>query len=231
MCFSATASFSASGVLAAIGVASIARNTTRSQRMFAGIPLIFAAQQAAEGIVWLTMNNAGQQTLHRWAVGAFLGVALVIWPMWLSLSLRLIEPHPARRRALAVTFAIGVFVSIYATISMIRLPPIATIAGHSIRYVYETSHDRGPERFLYIVVYVIPIVGPLFLSSTKLSRTIGGILTLSLIAAIVVQRDALTSVWCFFAAILSSLILISVVRGHHARAASPAPRLATAPHA
>lgn len=44
MCFSAAGSFGMSGVLAVVGAVSLARSAGRPQRMFAAIPLIFAAQ-------------------------------------------------------------------------------------------------------------------------------------------------------------------------------------------
>ena len=57
--------------------------------MFASIPLVFAAQQATEGVVWLTIDGSAHATVHRLAVFAFLGLALVVWPIWLPLSLQL----------------------------------------------------------------------------------------------------------------------------------------------
>ena len=42
----------------------------------------------------------------------------------------------------------------------------------------------------------------------------GTVLVLSLLATFVIERQALTSVWCFFAAILSVLIVLSISRDH-----------------
>ncbi len=54
MCFSATASFTASGILAAVGLLSIAKARTLPMRIFASTPLLFAIQQASEGVLWTT---------------------------------------------------------------------------------------------------------------------------------------------------------------------------------
>jgi hypothetical protein len=210
MCFSATGSFAISGVLTAIGVTSIARNSSRPHRMFAAIPLLFAAQQAAEGTVWLTMDG-GRPTLHRLMVGVFLAIALVVWPTWLSFALKLVERSPARRRTLGALFWVGSAVAVYAAVFLVRAGPVAQIAGHSIRYDYLSSGD-GPNPLFYLLVYAIPTVVPFFVSTVRGARTIGVALVVSLLASVVVQRDALTSVWCFFAAILSGLILGAVVR-------------------
>jgi hypothetical protein len=88
---------------------------------------------------------------------------------------------------------------------------VAQVAGHSIRYDYATSGDSGSHLF-YLLAYAAPTVVPFFVSTISLARTIGIMLVVSLVASAAVQRDALTSVWCFFAAILSGLILVAVAR-------------------
>ena len=215
MCFSATGSFAIAGILTAVGGASIARNRSKPHRMFAAIPLIFAAQQAAEGTVWLTIDG-GHTTLHRLAVGLFLGVALVVWPTWLPFALRLVEQNPTRRRALGALAWVGGAVAAYACVFLARFPPVAQVAGHSIRYDYAGSGDTRSHLF-YLLAYAAPTVLPFFVSTVSLARTIGMMLVVSMVASAAVQRDALTSVWCFFAAILSGLILVAVEREQPSR--------------
>lgn len=210
MCFSATGSFAISGVLSGIGVASVARNRSKAHRMFAAVPLMFAAQQAAEGTVWLTMNGE-HPLLHQVAVSIFLGVAFVIWPTWLPLSLRRFERSPARRRMLGALFWAGAAVAVYASLSMARFHPVARIAGHSIRYDGMTG-GQVAHRGWYLAAYALPTVAPFFVSSLRMAKTIGIMLIVSLAASALVERDALTSVWCFFAAILSGLILVALQR-------------------
>ena len=45
MCFSATASFAASGALGLVGAASLAKTKSKKEVPFAAVPLIFAVQQ------------------------------------------------------------------------------------------------------------------------------------------------------------------------------------------
>jgi hypothetical protein len=215
MCFSATGSFAVSGVLTGLGVGALARSTSRRTAMFAAIPLIFAAQQVAEGTVWLTMGGDAHATLNRIAVRAFLGLALVIWPIWLPASLRLLERNPARRRALTALLWSGGVVGAYAASFIARWPPVARIAGHSLRYEY-LGTSRGSNELVHLAIYVVPTVIPLFVSTAKTARAIGFTLIGSLLGAVLVQRNALTSVWCFFAAILSGLIIVAVEREERA---------------
>ncbi len=210
MCFSATGSFVASGVLAGIGYVAFSRNQSTRHRMYAAIPVLFAVQQAAEGVVWLAIHQPEQSWLLRLAVNLFLFFALVIWPLWMPLSLLRIEPDPVRRRWLAGLAGLGAVVAACAALILVQWQPVAQIRGHSILYAYSSGTTViGP--FLYLAVYAIPTVLPFFVSSARLARVTGAALVVSLVAAINFERDALTSVWCFFAAILSGLILAAII--------------------
>jgi len=65
MCFSASASFAGGAVLTTIGVASVSKVSDPKQKLFAEIPLLFAFQQFAEGVVWLTLKAGGNQYSHH----------------------------------------------------------------------------------------------------------------------------------------------------------------------
>jgi hypothetical protein len=118
--------------------------------------------------------------------------------------------------ALGALFWVGVAVAAYAAVFLVRFRPVAEIAGHSIRYDYVSSGD-GPSHLFYLLAYAVPTVVPFFVSTVSLARTIGMLLVVSLVTSAVVQRDALTSVWCFFAAMLSGLILVAIAREQSAR--------------
>jgi hypothetical protein len=213
MCFSATGSFGVAAVIAGIGAVAVTQQKPPLHKMLALVPLLFAAQQVAEGVVWMTIGHPAHASLHRIAVALFLGFALVGWPMWVPISLFVAEGNPRRRRTLAVLSWIGVVVGVYATVLLIRGRPTAHVAGHSIAYSYK---DRAPALVLalYLPGYVLPTVVPFFVSTISRAKLMGTILVLSLLATFVIERQALTSVWCFFAAILSALIVLSLSRDH-----------------
>lgn len=208
MCFSATASFTLSGVLAATGAASIGRSASPARRMFAATPLLFAAQQAAEGVIWLTIGDARYATLEHAMVLVFLGVALIVWPIWLPVSLRRAERDPAHRRILTILCCMGVIVAAFALAALMRERAVAVIVGHSIRYDHSSSL-HVPHDWITVVAYACPTILPLFASSIRLTRMIGVALVGSLLLTFVVERQAVTSVWCFFAAILSAFVWLA----------------------
>ena len=217
MCFSAAGSFALSGVLAGVGTVAVARNTSKPHRPLAAIPLLFAAQQAAEGIVWSTFPPSDHDVAHAVATVAFLVVAMVIWPVWVPWSLRQTERRPGRRRVLSSLLALGVLVAMGSTLMMMRSPPVAAVAGHSIRYEL-MAVGNSAVAILLLVSYLVPTIAPFLVSTMRTARAIGVTLMASLIATLLVERDALTSVWCFFAAVLSIQVLVAI---EHVRRAAP----------
>ena len=154
-------------------------------------------------------GRAPDATLHRMAVNTFLGLGLVVWPIWLPISLRLAEREAARRLVLTALFGVGVVTAVCALVLLMRWQPVAVMAGHSIRY--DRAGSNGSARDLLLLLsYTLPTIVPFFVSTTSLARPIGATLVASLVLATLIQRDTLTSVWCFFAAILSSQILVAV---------------------
>jgi hypothetical protein len=73
---------------------------------------------------------------------------------------------------------------------------------------------------LLLVAYLVPTIEPFFVSTMRTARVIGFTLAVSVVATFVLERDALTSVWCFFAAILSVQTLIAIER---VRRSAPTP--------
>jgi hypothetical protein len=194
-----------------MGAASVARSSSKRSALFAATPLLFAAQQASEGVVWFTMNDAAHATMHHVAVFAFLGFALVVWPLWVPLSVQLIERSETRRRILWLLFAIGVVAAAGAVVLLTRSRPIAVVTGHSIRYD-RAGDTKGIVELLILLLYILPAIVPLFVSAAYLTRTIGVLLVIALVATALIERTALASVWCFFAAMLSGLVWVAVAR-------------------
>lgn len=213
MCFSATGSFGVAAVLAGVGVVSASQKKTDAHRLLAATPLLFAVQQMAEGMVWRTINAPEQSTLNLVSITVFLGFALVVYPTWSPLVLFLPERNQRRRKILGMLLAFGLCVSIYAGIVLLQQRPVARIASHSITYDYDKV-GSALVLALYLPGYVIPTVVPFFVSTMKHAKLLGAILAFGLVATFVIRRQALTSVWCFFAAVMSGVIVLSLAAEH-----------------
>jgi hypothetical protein len=213
MCFSATGSFGVAAVLAGVGVVSTIQKKVGTQHILAATPLLFAVQQVAEGMVWRTIDRPDASTLNLAAIAVFLGLALVVYPIWSPLALLLPERNPRRRKILRGLLAFGVCVSVYAAALLFQHRPVARIANHSITYDYDKV-GSSLVLALYLPGYVIPTVAPFFVSTMKHARVMGAVLVAGLVATFVIKRQALTSVWCFFAAIMSGVIVVSIAAEH-----------------
>jgi hypothetical protein len=213
MCFSATGSFGVAALLTGIGVVSLKQDKAPSHRLLAVVPLLFAAQQVAEGFVWKTIDNPSQGGAQVVAVFLFLCFALLVWPTWVPFALLRAETNPRRRQVLSALACVGVGVAMYAGYILIHGRPTAHVVGHSIVYSYV---QIGPPRVvaLYLPLYVIPAVLPFFVSTLSTAKIMGSVLAVALVATLIIERAALISVWCFFAAILSGVIVLAIAAEH-----------------
>ena len=175
------------------------------------MPLLFSAQQAAEGVVWFTMGNPASAGMHEIGVSVFLGFAFVVWPAYAPASLHAAERDPRRRQMLRALVLWGTIVAASMALLLTRWHPVASVAGHSIRYD-NIGSDNSVLNGVLLLAYMVPTVMPFLVSSTAMARMLGGAFVVSLVATLMVERGALTSVWCFFAALLSALILFAVAR-------------------
>ena len=87
MCFSAGASFVASGGLAIVGVASL-KVAKKEERIIALIPLAFALQQAIEGVQWLSLQSGCPSLPLGYG---FLFFAFIFWPVYVPLTVYLLD--------------------------------------------------------------------------------------------------------------------------------------------
>jgi hypothetical protein len=200
---SAGASFAAALVLGGLGAAAIGRGASRERRMFAAIPLLFAAQHAAEAAVWLT---GGAPLLRCLAVDLFLGIAVVVWPIWLPLSLGLIEGNRPRQWALGAAARFGAVVATCAAALLLRWQPSAYLAGGGV--IYEGLPGQSlADAVICVLAYLIVAIVPFFLSTARGARAMGLTLAAALIAAAGVPATARTTVWCLFTLLVSGQIV------------------------
>ncbi|NQT71850.1 MAG: hypothetical protein HQ553_03650 [Chloroflexi bacterium] len=196
MCFSAEASFAASAVLTASGIAISRVPKERTETALSLFPFIFAGHQFIEGILWLNHNGTLPDEYKLGAVYSFVFIAFILWPIYVPFSSYMIETNKTRRRIILLCQLLGIYVSVTFLSSNINNPIDATVVGHSFSYKIDAPYDL-------LIPYVIAVSAPFLISSKKGLVYIGGALTLSCVVALVVASSTtFPSVWCFFAAIL-----------------------------
>lgn len=208
MCFSATASFTAAGFLYVVGITALRISKFKSHYMLACIPLLFAMQQTAEGIVWLTHINPEHQFLYYLFTHVFLLFAFLVWPIWVPMSLFVSEKIKHKQNLLKMVLILGVLFAIFNAYEISSYQGGTSFIANHIDY--GSGFTSGISFNLYLFIYACTTVLPCFIASFKWCKIFGVVLLISLIFTYVFIVEAFTSVWCFFAAILSVFILLMI---------------------
>jgi|WetSurMetagenome_2_1015567.scaffolds.fasta_scaffold01557_3 hypothetical protein len=219
MCFSAGASFTAGAALTVAGMATTASVRRPAQRLFSIIPLIFGIQQVAEGWVWVTLQNPGNEALQKFATYFFMIVADVVWPVLIPASILMFEESPERRKILKILLGGGAVLSLYYGTCLALVPQTPEVLNCHINYSGEFVHALIIPAFLLYLVVTIP---PFFISTVKWMRWLGTAMFVSVSIAAIFYVKNVSSVWCYFAAVLSILMLFVIREDNKARELSPA---------
>lgn len=201
MCFSATASFSAGVVLLGLGSLTLRAARHPRQLPLAAIPLLFAIQQLIEGVIWMTfryeapMLNAAMTHLYSF-------FSHVLWPVYVPVAVLLVEPRGWRRTAVAVCVAAGLAVGAYLMYTLVTFPIISRPTGQHIEYV--SPHFLAAA---VMSVYLLSTTVSPMLSSHRMVKLFGVLAFLSFATVYYFYANWFISVWCFFAAILSGVVL------------------------
>jgi hypothetical protein len=207
MCFSAEASFGASAVLGTIAIASVAKAKTTPQRLFAIIPLLFAVQQFSEGMLWLSLKDPDLAAWQQFFTYIFLGFAMMIWPVWIPLTVWLLEKDRKRKKKIAALLIIGsvVFTGIACVLWMYRVKVIP--AHHHLHYEFDFPTKSRTGIVIFSLLYFMATIGAPFVSSIKRMKWLGISFAASYLFAVTFYSGFVVSVWCFFAALLSIVVI------------------------
>jgi uncharacterized protein DUF6629 len=203
MCFSPEADFVSGAVIGLIGVATLTQAERAREVPLAALPLAFALHQVAEGFVWLGLQGRASPATGDAALHVYLVFAWVLLPVLAPLSILLIEPDQRRRRAMAVLTALGAVVGLFLLSGIARDTVTARIAHDTLQY-----RGVGGATDTVTVLYVIATCGTFVLSSHR-RIVVFGLANLAAVGVIAwVQSNALTSLWCTWAAVVSVLIFL-----------------------
>jgi hypothetical protein len=216
MCFSAKASFIAAGALSAVGLLSIREAKNRNIIPFASTPLIFAVQQASEGLVWLALSKTIPHYFTDYGMYSFVFFAGTWWPLWAPITIYCIENNAIQKKFLCVTIIVGAITAFLYFISLLTQPLQAFVVNHHLYYPtlsYPFSSRNSIAQFCESIIpemYLIATIIPVFISSVRYVWIIGIIMGLACLISNIFFIPATASIWCFLAAIISALIYFVV---------------------
>lgn len=210
MCFSASASFTAAAGLALISLASLSKVRHVRQVMFAKIPALFAVQQFSEGLVWLSTKGIFNHTGQLIASYVFLTFAFIVWPTWIPLSLLMLEKNERKKKLLRLLALAGIIWSCVLAVLLARADVLAHVYQGNMCYSissFDTFAQVIGNKAIALTLYLIPVILPTFISSVPHMWLFGVAGLVSCFLTLIFWTACFTSVWCYFAAVLSIMLV------------------------
>ena len=207
MCFSANASFAASLIIGALGTVAVKNTKTIPQLLFASIPIIFSLQQLSEGLLWLSYSKSDLEPWRFFFTYTYLIFAMALWPLWLPLSIRLLEKDKQRKKMLTILAVVGALVSALVFCIMLLYPIKVIPADHHLHYQFGLPASVKILIGTFTVLYIVATITPSFISSFKRMKWLGIVFMATYLLTLAIFPGAVISVWCYFAALLSLLII------------------------
>jgi hypothetical protein len=127
-------------------------------------------------------------------------MAQVIWPAMIPVSVLLLEENGTRKRILSALVLAGMYIALSNLYGLTLYPVHADISSRHLVYLNDLHPGFGKAALgLYFAVTVIPLL----VSGIRRMYILGIIMGASFLVAAVFYMKCLTSVWCFFAAVIS----------------------------
>jgi hypothetical protein len=139
VCFSATANFVGSGVLATIGVVTLTRVKHRRELLFASLPTLFAIHQFMEGFVWLGLDGILSPAVAHDMGAAFMLYAQGLLPFLLPLSVFLFESDRKSRQRMFPFLVLGLGTTLYILWALTAFPLQLYIRQNTIVYINQAT--------------------------------------------------------------------------------------------
>lgn len=211
MCFSAQASFIAAGGLAVLGLMSMRIAKNRSELFLAATPFIFAIQQAAEGLLWLTLPE--HTFLAILPTYLYVFFAFMFWPVWIPFVIGRYEKEFWRKVVIYACMALGVLFALFLLRLLFIHGSQASIEHHHITYSISVASSLFYALF-FNLLYFLSAVAPMFISSRRYVWVMGAATSIAYLASLIFFPLAIASIWCFFAAIISGTTIYIIHINH-----------------
>ena len=212
MCFSAPVSFIAGTVLVGIGAVATYRAPRKREWAYALIPLLFGLQQLLEGLLWMTFLEPAAALHLNWRdplTQVYSVFSQVLWPVYIPVAVLLLETVPWRKKAIAVIALAGASVSLFLLFYLAHRSVVSQVQESHIAYVFPHFHE-----FFATGLYLLGACASPLLSSHATVRWFGLAITAALWATYLFYFSWFISVWCFFSALISALVLLHFPVGH-----------------
>lgn len=133
----------------------------------------------------------------------FLFFAFIFWPLWIPFSLYMQEKNIQRKKTLLFFIAIGLTCSLYFLYRLIYFDVSVTVDSNLSYILFMPKSYHIPINIWYGLSTVLPF----FIATIPFGWLLGSLLLASYAITYKFYYCCLVSVWCFFVALLSALIV------------------------
>ena len=204
MCFSPVGDLVGGAVVVAIGVDACRHVKGRTENWaIATFPLLLGLHQIDETFVWGALQGHVPRDIGNVAMWIYLVFALVVLPSLVPCLLAIFEPSKRRRRRYAPFLLVGLVVSGVILEAMLVGHPDARLGAYHVAYSIGLQHG-----VLIIGLYIVATCGSLLVSGNRVLVWFGVANVLAIIVLALLCADGFTSLWCFYAALVSGAIAV-----------------------
>jgi hypothetical protein len=207
VCFSPQADVAAAIVIGGAGVDALRHVDHRARWPLALLPILLAGHTLDEAFVWWGLRGAVGDTVQTVATAIYLGFAFVVLPVYVPLAVLVSERVPARRRIEIVTLIAGVVCSVGLAAALIAGPVTVRPDHHHV--VYSVDLWAGSA---IVVLYLLSTCGALVVSGRPFLRWFGAANLGAVLLLAWIETDAVTSLWCAWAATTSIAVAVYLRR-------------------
>lgn len=217
MCFSPIGDLVGGAVVAGIGIdACIHVKGHREYLAIAALPVLLGAHQIDETFVWWGLQGHVSGNVGRVAMWVYLVFALVVLPTLVPTLMLFLEGNRRRRWRTVPFVVLGLGVSAVLLEAMLAGHPSAKLGHYHLAYSIGLRHGVA-----VIGLYIVATCGPLLLSGLRSIQWFGVANLAAVIALALLCASGFTSLWCFYAALVSGAIALhlrysrNLVRSRH----------------
>jgi len=200
MCFSPEADAALGLAIGVVGIDALRHVSDRRQIPLAALPILFAAHQLIEVLVWWGLDGTVASWVGRTGAYLYLVIAFLL-PVVIPIASLAIESDRRRRRVMGALAALGAVVSVVLLTALVRNGLWAEADG--LHVSYSVGVERGR---LFTVLYVIAACGAFLVSSQRRIAVVGWLNLLAVTILAWLTVDGVISLWCAWAAVTSVLI-------------------------
>jgi len=199
--FFAILNFTLSGAIFVVGILTLRKVSTPQEVIFASLPLLFALHQFTEGFVWLGVNHLIEPRALELAEGIYTFYAQGLLQFLVPLAIWLIEPSGTRKNLIGLLMIMGGILTVYTMWGLSVEPTSVVVQNNSLSYINPWTNNKWVG-----IPYILTTCGSLIISSSISIQLFGWLNFVGLGVVYLYKPYAFTSIWCFYAAIISVLL-------------------------